>query len=222
MPTVEGSGTQLATGGEDTLFTSTSQRAFILTIDLSAMQGGDTLVVRGYVKATNGGTLLKGLEQSFSGVQSDPDKLQVTIPIPSPWQVSYRIAQTAGTNRSYPWNVASICDVTPELTGTQATTNAEATIGADIITNRTCVLITDHSLQPVSGSVTLRLKEPALTAGTVQTLFSSTTTAGVPVDPASILISPPVSAPDRFRATVQRITGADYNMGYTICSLSAA
>lgn len=222
MPTIEASGTQTTTGGEDTLFTSTLPRAFLLTIDLAAMQAGDTVSVRGYVKATIGGTLRQFFAQTFSGVQAVPNIGQVTIAVPSPYQCSFRIQRTAGTDRAYPWNVSSICNVTAELTGTQATTASEVTLGSDIITNRVCIVLTDHNAQPASGSVTLKAKVPALSGGAVQTIFQTSTTVGVLVDPEIIQVSAPLSAPHQFRATIQRIAGADHNVQYTICSLAAA
>lgn len=227
MPTIPpgGYGTQLATGGEDTLFSTTTPGTYVLTIDLANLAGGDTVVIRAYLPATSGGTkrmLLGGSGATFSGAQTAPNILQTTMMVVAPYGCDFRIIQTAGVNRNYAWRVDQMGTVTVEAAGTITTTTSEQTIGSDITTNRTLVLLTDHADQAASEQVTLRAKTCALSGGTMQTVYETSPTAGVLVAPEIMQQSVPIPCSYQGRFTVQRIASGDMDIPYVICSLQDA
>lgn len=107
MPTVEASGTILATGSEQTLGTIVTNRNLLLVVDLTNLQAGDsvTLKMKRKVLSADAAALIYA-RQTYSGVQADP--LAISIPIPSPFQAVFTLQQIAGVNRNFNYSVESI------------------------------------------------------------------------------------------------------------------
>ena len=98
----EAVGTLTATGAEDTIkeITATVNKLHCF-VDLTAMQAGDTIVVRQYMKIKAAGTFIKYADETYSGVQALPMLYVVTKPAKDGIRIT--IEQTAGTNRDYDW-----------------------------------------------------------------------------------------------------------------------
>lgn len=94
-------GTLTATGTEDDIRESTVEGKLHCFVDLTAMQAGDTIVIRQYMKIKAAGSYVKYAEETFSDVQSLPMLYVVTKP--SKHGIRISLEQTAGTNRDYDW-----------------------------------------------------------------------------------------------------------------------
>jgi len=106
MPTVEASGTLLATAAEQTLATVSSNRNLLLVVDLTLMQAGDTVILKVYRKVLTTGALVLYARQSYVDAQTDP--VAISIPFPSPFQASATLQQTVGGFRNFPWSLESL------------------------------------------------------------------------------------------------------------------
>lgn len=97
------SGTQAATiGTEHILHTeSPSAGTIILKVDVSNLENGDDLILRGYDKVD--GTNFKAeIPTHISNNQSDEIGVLVLV---SFQDVKFTLEQTTGTGRSFPWRV---------------------------------------------------------------------------------------------------------------------
>lgn len=106
-PVVETSGTLNATGSstEDTLATINSPRYLTLIVDTTAMQAGDTITLRAKRKVLSGGAVVEVYKETFSWPIESPGL--VSVPMSSPHQAVYTLAQESGTPRAFPWSVES-------------------------------------------------------------------------------------------------------------------
>ncbi len=73
----------------------------VVKIDMSAMQAGDTFVVREYYKVKSGGSYILADENTYSDAQSVPLKI-VEL---SPYRYGMKVTaqRTAGSNRDMDW-----------------------------------------------------------------------------------------------------------------------
>ena len=107
MATSNSSGTQVATvTTEHTLATITTSGTFVLLVDCNALALGDTVILRAKVKVTSGGTTRQAYEAKYSHVQAD--KIKLSIPVPSVNEVVFTLEQSAGTGRSFPWEIIEL------------------------------------------------------------------------------------------------------------------
>lgn len=98
------SGTQAATiSTEHSLTLQTGVGIYVLEVDTSAMQSGDTLILRMKNKVLSGGTSRVTQEATLSGVQAVANWR--SDPIPVDVEVIATLLQSAGTGRSYPWKM---------------------------------------------------------------------------------------------------------------------
>lgn len=102
---VVGSGTKLADGTEQTLYSTTTSGHYGATIDKSNMQAGDTLEIRYYKKVLTGSSLLPIEKKTFTDAPAADDKLFYVPQIQCPFGYKITLKQTAGTNRNYEWSV---------------------------------------------------------------------------------------------------------------------
>jgi hypothetical protein len=98
----EAFGTLTADGSEQTvkeiITTVNKLHAFI---DLTNLAGGDTIVVRQFMKIKTAGTYIKYAEETYSGAQSLPMLYIQTKP--AKYGIKITLQQTGGTNRTYDW-----------------------------------------------------------------------------------------------------------------------
>jgi len=99
--TVTNSGTQTATGGEDTLASPTTNGSYAFWVDTNAMALGDYVTLRVYYQV-DGTNYRLAFEGSYTSSQF---KAAVTPFIAAFTGVRCSLQQTAGTNRAYPWQI---------------------------------------------------------------------------------------------------------------------
>lgn len=99
------SGTQAATISTEHSLTQQVGLAgiYVFEVDTSAMQAGDTLVLRVKTKILSGGTLRVTQEETLTGVQSVPNWRSEAIP--ADIEIVATLLQSAGTGRDYPWKM---------------------------------------------------------------------------------------------------------------------
>jgi hypothetical protein len=109
-------GTQSATvGTEHTLDTESAAGIFTVTVDLTNMVSGDTVIIRAYEKALTGGTdKLLYTSPMYQGVQGDAaapgskavgEVLVQSDPVVSAFECVFTLHQVAGTSRNFDWRV---------------------------------------------------------------------------------------------------------------------
>lgn len=108
MVTTVNSGTQAATiGTEHTLGSAVAASGtYILVVNTANMAAGDVLELRGKTKVLAGGSEAVYLLATYAHAQSDPVKM--SIPIPSLYSLTCTLKQTAGTGRSFEWNILGL------------------------------------------------------------------------------------------------------------------
>jgi len=110
MPTSKANGSQTATiGTEHSLLNTTDAGTYVLKLDISAMQAGDVLELRGKSKARSADSLQIAYFQSFENAPDTENTLTVSVPVYTDGAtVEFTLKQTFGTGRAYPWNVLSL------------------------------------------------------------------------------------------------------------------
>ncbi len=119
--TVQESGTQAATvGTEHTLNAGafTASGMYLLTVDARNMVNIDEVELRAYVKTLTGDAqeylLYSATYAQRQGDGAAPgssaygETVKVSIPIASPYSVTFTLKQTAGTSRNFPWRVDTL------------------------------------------------------------------------------------------------------------------
>ena len=100
------SGTTTTDGTEQTLFTDTTAKVYVLAIDTNAMVNGDTIEIKLKTKVLTAGTSRIAYYVTYSHVQGQPQKY--SIPIPADIELVGTLKRTAGTDRAYPWALLSL------------------------------------------------------------------------------------------------------------------
>ena len=98
---VEGSFTVLGTSPD------TTNGAFCIFIDLSAMLSGDTVVIQMLEKATASGDTQRVVwEKTYTGAQAEPGMLSPVLPVLHGW--AFQMKQTLGSARDYKWSIRRV------------------------------------------------------------------------------------------------------------------
>lgn len=108
--TAQGSGTSGQTvGSELELLAIAVAGTFTAHVDLSLMAAGDVVEFRWYQIILTGGAQNVAYLVRRSGVQPTDDKILISVPIANELtdsgSLSFRIKQTKGTTRAFPWKV---------------------------------------------------------------------------------------------------------------------
>jgi N-glycosylase/DNA lyase len=107
MPTVIASGTQTATiSTEHTLATDTTNRTYVLKVDVAALALGDTVELRLYSKTLSGGTERLAYYAVYQHAQTAP--AVYSVPIPEDISCKATLLQTTGTGRAFPWALLAL------------------------------------------------------------------------------------------------------------------
>lgn len=107
MPTSNSSGSQAATiGVEHTLATITTAGTYVLVVDANAMVDGDYLELRAKTKAKSGSTSRQAYFARYANTQGDANKY--SLPVPVDTEVVFTLKQTAGTGRTFDWNILAL------------------------------------------------------------------------------------------------------------------
>ena len=97
-------GTQTATiNTEHTLATVTSPGVYVLVVDLTNMVSGDSLELRVKTKNQSGKPSVLADLEFYNNAQTTPQAY--FVPYPADTEFKATLKQTAGTGRSYDWNV---------------------------------------------------------------------------------------------------------------------
>lgn len=112
-PVVESSGTQSATiSTEHTLLSVSTAKTRVLTVNLRNMGASDRVEVRIYNKTLTGDTMAAGnfatlaYIGTYQGTQSEP--VVQSVPVPAGYASLFTLTQTAGTGRTFDWNVLTL------------------------------------------------------------------------------------------------------------------
>ncbi len=108
MPTSIASGTQTADGSEDVLATDTSNKNYVLVVDLSNLVNGETVVLKLYAICLSGGALVLAYFATYSNAQAAP--LKYSIPVPADVKIEATLQQTVyvSSYKSFPWKLLSL------------------------------------------------------------------------------------------------------------------
>ena len=91
---------------EHTLNTTTAAGSYVLGVDLSNLSNGDKLTLRIKTKVRSVGTTRTTYIANYAHSQSTLNAL--SIPIASPHEFVATLEQTAGTGRSYNWEITGL------------------------------------------------------------------------------------------------------------------
>lgn len=98
------SGTQSATiTTEHTLTTQTTAGVYVLVVDMVNLALGDTVELRIKTKAKSGSTSRLAFIATYQHAQSELNKYSIPVPIDT--EIVATLKQTAGTGRSFDWNL---------------------------------------------------------------------------------------------------------------------
>lgn len=106
--TSSASGTQTATVSTEHNLGSaiTTAGVYVLVVDTNALAGGDRLELRAKTKAKSGGTQRLAYVASYRNAQTT--MIKYSVPVPVDTEVQFTLKQTAGTGRSFDWNILSV------------------------------------------------------------------------------------------------------------------
>jgi hypothetical protein len=97
-------GSQVATiSTEHSLTQRTEVGIFILLVDTTEMQAGDTLELRIKTKRLITDSSITAYKYSFNDVQTEPHKY--SVPVPSDVEIICTLTQTTGTGRTFLWKL---------------------------------------------------------------------------------------------------------------------
>lgn len=102
------SGSQTATINTEHALGSaiTAAGVYVLAVDTSNMVNGDVLELRIKTKVKSGSTSRVEYFATFAHAQSDPNKKCIPVPIDTEFVATLK--QTAGTGRSFDWNILAL------------------------------------------------------------------------------------------------------------------
>lgn len=114
--TTEATGSQVATvGTEHDLHDVAAAGTYLLNVDLSVLQAGDTVELRIYKIVVTGGTRRVAYGPpggSFTGVQPTDDQIQISVPVTNALtdagSLRFTLKQTGGVSRTFDWSVEKI------------------------------------------------------------------------------------------------------------------
>lgn len=107
--TLKSSGTQAATVGTEHYLLSTSDNGtYILIVNAENMVSGDTTELRLYLSTTDGAQPDVCYYGKLQGAQGSDARVYISVPLPSYSGCSFTLKQTAGTSRTYQWQVLAL------------------------------------------------------------------------------------------------------------------
>jgi len=90
---------------EHELSQQTGVGVYVLNVDTSPLQAGDTMEIRISTRCRATDTMQLAYVDTFSGAQAVPNWYSIPIPIVSGGMIMCYIEQTAGVSRFIPWNL---------------------------------------------------------------------------------------------------------------------
>ena len=100
--------TPALTTGTETQFgaNATTNASYVLKVNLANMALGDAVLLRIYTQDIPSGALTLTWSGSFSNIQTCP--LVLSLPTPSDISLRATITQTAGTGRTFNWEILRV------------------------------------------------------------------------------------------------------------------
>lgn len=108
MPTPLASGTLVADGTEQTLAADTSNKNYVLKVDLSAMVNGEVVELKIYDKVLAGGVEGLGYSASFANTQAEPIKYSIPVPADVSFRATLKQTVYVSAYKSFPWKLLSL------------------------------------------------------------------------------------------------------------------
>lgn len=109
MPAISATGTQVATLGTlHTLATVTDEGTYVLRVDTAALAAGEVLELEIHVRTAAGGVTRRAYAVACVGVQADPVRDSLAVPLPAGRELVVKLRQTGGVGRSFPWDLISL------------------------------------------------------------------------------------------------------------------
>ena len=97
-------GAQAATiGTEHSLTQQTGIGIYVLMIDTTAMESGDSVDIRLKTRRTSSEPSRVAYKYTFAGAQDEPHKYSDPVPVDT--EIICTLSQTAGTGKSFPWKL---------------------------------------------------------------------------------------------------------------------
>lgn len=201
---VEASGSQLLVVGGPLipLADISTNRILSHNMDLASLVAADSIEIVAKTKVLATGALATVAQQTFSGVQAQPNFS--LMPIDSPFETIFYIRQLTGVARTIPWRVDSTGAVTVEASGTQVTTVTTEHILATLAAFRTLSLVVDLSAQVAADTVEARMKTRTLSGGTTRENAYASYTG---VQSVPVIQSIPIISPYELIATLKHTAG---------------
>lgn len=109
MPTSVASGTVTADGTEQELAAAdTSNKNFVLVVDLATLINGETLELRLYTKCLSGGTERLAYVATYAHIQGAP--MKYSVPVPADISIRATLKQTAYVTayKAFPWKLLGL------------------------------------------------------------------------------------------------------------------
>jgi hypothetical protein len=101
------SGSQVcAISTTNTLSTQTAVGVYILVVDLTPMAAGDQLQLALNTKAKSGSASVSSYAVTYANAQSTPNVYSTPVPVTD--QIVAQMTQTAGTGRTFDWNLLTL------------------------------------------------------------------------------------------------------------------
>ena len=105
--TVQQSGTQLASiGNEVTVVGMTAANNYVFVVNATVLANGDVVEFR--VKTQVASMIGEAYVGAYAHVQATPIVVSIPVPVAANQAIQATIKQTAGTARSFPWELKSL------------------------------------------------------------------------------------------------------------------
>lgn len=107
MPTLVTDGSVTTDGTEQNLASAdTSNKTFVLVIDLALMANGDQLEIKLKTIVRSSGTERIAYYVVYANAQGEP--IKYSVPVPANISFKATIKRTAGSDHAYPWAILSL------------------------------------------------------------------------------------------------------------------
>lgn len=108
MPTLESSGTCTADGTQQTLAALTTNKTFVLCVDMGAMVNGEEVELKIYTKCLTGGTSRIAYYAYYTQVQGTPQKFSVPVPSDIEFKATLKQVLYVTAYKDFPWKILSL------------------------------------------------------------------------------------------------------------------
>lgn len=213
----------LTDGTVQTLYAPPSAGIYLVVIDVSPMQAGDSIILACTAKVRAAGSALNVWPPlTLTDAQVEPNIVRRSMVVVAPQGCTFTIQKTAGTNRTYSYRVDKIASCTVIAEGTLTfTNNVKQTLTTSAI-NGVFVLLTDHSAQAGGDTVIARLETAVVVSGSLKVVEMVTLT-GAQSDALGLARQQSVAEPSDYSMspTLQLSAGANHSVPWALCQVGS-